>query len=173
MSQLIELDKKISIKKCNPEDIPQLIKVATQSYREHYTYLWQDRGEQYIAIHFNSAQLALELSHPDAYFFLVLDKDVAVGFFKLNLLGNQVLELERIYLLQAVEGKGIGRIIVQFTENFAKKYQRKTIELRTMKKGKAEGFYLKMGFEIVGESLLEGDLIIEAYKRMHVMKKNV
>jgi len=161
----------LQFKKCTLLDIPQLIKVATKSYREHYTYLWEDGGESYITNHFDKASFKQELLQTNSEFYLVLWREKAVGFFKINDLDKTYLELERIYLIAAAKGKGIGKASVQFVEGFAVTHSKSIISLKTMQKGKAYSFYEKCGFRIVDETILNVPLIKKEYRKMFVMEK--
>jgi len=161
----------IQFKLCDENDIPQLIKIAAQSYREHYTYLWEDQGESYIANNFNEACFKQELLLPNSKFYLALQEEKTIGFFKINDVDETRLELERIYLIAVVKGQGIGKTAVQFVEELAIKHGKSSISLKTMKKGKAYLFYEKCGFQIVNAAVLEEDLVKEEYREMYVMEK--
>lgn len=161
----------IQFKKCTENDIPQLIKVAEQSYQEHYTYLWQDEAKNYIANNFNEACFRQELILPNSEFYLALWQEKAVGFFKINDINKTHLELERIYLIAEAKGKGIGKAAIEFVEKTATSIGKSIIYLKTMQKGKAYLFYQKCGFQIVREVTLEEALVREDYKEMFVMEK--
>ncbi|MEL6719343.1 MAG: GNAT family N-acetyltransferase [Bacteroidota bacterium] len=162
---------KVQFKKCELEDIPQLIKISTQSYREHYPYLWEDKGESYIANNFNEAVFKQELLQASSEFYLVLLQEEAVGFFKINKIDGIHLELERIYLITTAKGRGLGKAAIHFVEGLAIKYNKSIIFLKTMQKGKAYLFYEKCGFQIVDTDSLNDPLAKETYKEMFVMEK--
>ncbi|MEM8524733.1 MAG: GNAT family N-acetyltransferase [Bacteroidota bacterium] len=162
---------RIEFKKCDQQDIPQLIQVSAQSYREHYTYLWEDKGENYIANNFNKNTFTKELLLPNSEFYLILWQSEAVGFFKINDIEETYLELERIYLIAEAKGKGIGKAAVDFVENLAISTSKSIICLKAMQKGRAYLFYEKCGFEIVDEYILKEPFIKKEYNKMYVMEK--
>ena len=169
----INLGKNVLLKRCKQEDALTLSQVATQSYTEHYTYLWEDGAADYMTSHFNKQVLTQELLQTNSHFFLVFNKEQAIGFFKLNVLGQHTLELERIYLLKKAIGKGIGKKLMLFVDHFAKKHHCNSIELKTMQLGKAWRFYEKMGFGVIGETSLQENLIKKQFSLMYVMRKNL
>lgn len=143
----------LQIRECGISDIPDLLTVALQSYREHYTYLWTDAGEAYIGRNFTYDILAKELEADKSYFYLVRSGMEPVGFLKVNdekplapYPATDCLELERIYLLQKASGKGIGKQAVEFVLQVAAEHNRSIVWLKAMDSSPARGFYEKMGF---------------------------
>lgn len=170
----------IEYKVCTKEEIPDLIKVATQSYIEHYTHLWHDEGENYMKNSFSHEQFLKEISNPDALFFLVIVENKPVGFVKLNTdkaidayTSNEALELERIYFLKDASGKGLGKATLSMIIKFAKDRQKKIIWLKAMKGGSAHGFYQKQGFLLNSETILTYPLIKEEHREMVTLIKEV
>ena len=51
----------MEIKICSEKNIKDLIHIATSSYQDHYIYLWDDEGANYISANFNASQLQQEL----------------------------------------------------------------------------------------------------------------
>ncbi len=170
----------IEYKVCSKEDITQLIAVAIQSYNEHYTHLWHDKGKNYVKNSFNSEQLSKEMEHPNAIFFLVLVDSIPSGFVKLNIdkaidayTSDEALELERIYFLKNAAGKGLGKETLSMITTFAKDRGKKLIWLKAMKGGEAQGFYQKQGFELINETTLTLPHIKEEHRGMVVMLKEI
>ncbi len=174
------MSAQIEYRICTKEDITDLIKVATQSYIEHYTHLWLDEGENYIKNSFNHEQLLKEISNSNAVFFLIVVENKPVGFVKLNIdkaidsyTSNETLELERIYFLKDASGKGLGKETLSMIIKFAKDRQKKIIWLKAMKGGSAHGFYQNQGFLLNGETILNYPLIKEEHREMVTLIKEI
>lgn len=75
----------IQIKTCTRDNIDELLRVFTQSYREHYAHYWSDNGDAYINSNFNPDQLGQEMSNPNSTFFLISQGSRSVGILKINM----------------------------------------------------------------------------------------
>ncbi len=76
--------------------------------------------ETYINTAFDPKQLQKELADPYTAFYLVYLRNTVVGYFKTNVETAQTdvkrsdsMELERIYVLQAYQGQGLGQWILE------------------------------------------------------------
>jgi len=166
----------MKVKTCTTADIGELVRVSTQSYNEHYTYLWLDKGEGYVRNNFNFDKLYSEMSDANSVFFLVYDGENPVGMIKLNIdkgigdfSADAALELERIYFVKEASGKGFGKEAIDFVANFARERGKVVVWLKTMDTSAALEFYKKRGFEIIGESKVTFENIIDAFSGMRVM----
>src|SRR5436309_9735784 len=115
------MNNEFTISKCTLTDAEEVSEIAVRAYRDHYLYLWKDDGSWYVNRSFTVPQFQKELIDPNAAFFLLKEKNVDVGFMKLNLeeplQGFELfsaLELERIYLLKSASRKGLGRKALEF-----------------------------------------------------------
>jgi GNAT superfamily N-acetyltransferase len=166
----------MKVKVCTTEDIGELVRISTQSYRENYTYLWFDKGEGYVQENFNFSTFYGEMSDANSIFFLVYNEKSAVGFIKLNIdksiddySADAALELERLYFVKEVSGQGLGKEAIAFVANFAKERNKLVVWLKTMDTSGALDFYKKRGFQIIGETRVTFANIIEEFSGMFVM----
>ncbi|MGN6618279.1 MAG: GNAT family N-acetyltransferase [Ilyomonas sp.] len=180
---MFQLSPDISIKQLSVDDSEELQPVALKAYKDHYLHLWYDKGEWYIEKSFSSTALQNELRNTNSLFYLVYYQLQPVGFLKLNIqapllnkniIEENALELERIYLAQEVTGKGIGKALILFTENIALIKKKRCIWLKVMDSStEAIAFYKKTGFEICGTYVLPFTQMKEEYRGMFIMQKNV
>lgn len=170
--------QRVELRKCSVEDIPQLRQLALQSYQEHYMYLWttEKYAWWYMDISFSEQSLLQQISTPNTTFFIILYNEEPIGFLKLNAYKSpnsthhdQMLELERIYLLEKVTGKGIGSVTVQMIVNKAKEDHLQAIWLKSMDSSKAVQFYEGMGFRITKTEILPFDGFKDEYRKIHVL----
>lgn len=166
----------IQIKTCTKNNIDELLKVFTQSYLEHYTHFWTDHGDAYIKANFNPDQLSKEIAHPNSTFFLISHGSRSVGIIKINMdqsmnpyTAGEALEIERIYLLKDISGKGVGKAGIHFVKDLAIEKGKKCIWLKTMEKSPAVNFYIKLGFRVIEERNLNFKYIKPEYRKMFVM----
>ena len=61
----------ITIKKCDNNDIPQLLDIAIRSYMETYEYLWDDKGESYIRRIYSKEIMEEEIATKGVNYFFV------------------------------------------------------------------------------------------------------
>lgn len=64
-----------------------------------------------------------------------------------------LVKLRQMAVLNALQGKGIGRALMQFAENLARDHGYKVLTMHARKH--AVGFYEKMGYKVRGEEFLE------------------
>ena len=64
-----------------------------------------------------------------------------------------MVKLRQMAVLNALQGKGIGRALMQFAENLARDHGYKVLTMHARKN--AIGFYEKMGYTVRGEEFLE------------------
>lgn len=63
------------------------------------------------------------------------------------------VQLRQMAVKAGLQGKGIGRVLMQFSENIARDRGNKKIIMHARKS--AVGFYEKLGYKIVGDEFLE------------------
>jgi predicted GNAT family N-acyltransferase len=64
-----------------------------------------------------------------------------------------VVKLRQMAVLNYVQGKGIGRALMQFAENLARDHGYKILTMHARKN--AVGFYEKMGYKVKGDEFVE------------------
>ena len=93
----------------------------------------------------------IELGHQ---FILVYENDIAVGFasYSPKITGNQaIFRLHKLYVLPSQQGKGTGKLLLNFILEEIKQTGAKILELNVNRHNKAFHFYTKLGFTISKE----------------------
>ncbi len=112
--------------------------------------------EQYVQEAFCYESLEKELCNPNSeFYFLRVDGEIA-GYSKLNFKdaqsekqGDDHLEIERIYLEEIWQGKGLGKVLMHHAIEKAKQMELNYVWLGVWEKNeKAIAFYKKIGFVI-------------------------
>lgn len=89
-------------------------------------------------------------------------EDILIGCFEddklegcclLTRTDDKAVRLRQMAVLSGLQGKGFGRVLMQFAENIARDRGYKTITMHARKT--AVGFYQKLGYKVSGEEFLE------------------
>jgi ribosomal protein S18 acetylase RimI-like enzyme len=136
-----------------------------------------DDIQSYVNESFSPERLRAELANADNLFLLAFlsEVDAPVGYAKLtsgaldpSVKGPDPVELERLYVDQAVVGSGIGAALMRAVLDAARRNGRKTLWLGVWERNaRAIAFYERWGFEVVGEHVFrlgsdeQTDLIME------------
>lgn len=81
------------------------------------------------------------------------DDDQILGCCMLVEENPETVRLRQMAVLNDLQGKGIGRAIMNFAENIARDRGYKTLSMNARKN--ALGFYEKMGYKVVGNEFIE------------------
>ncbi|MDC6367401.1 GNAT family N-acetyltransferase [Muricauda sp. AC10] len=160
------MKNEVSLKPVNSSNMDIYIQVGRISYVEHYLHLWENEDPTpYLSTSFTQEVVQKELEDPNAQNYLVEWNDTVVGIVKLvkdrsldEFTAEESLLAQKIYLLKAYSGKGIGKKVLQLIESYAQGLNKKIVWLDTMQKGNPIHFYQKNGYEIkrAGEVKLPG-----------------
>ena len=157
------------------------IHLGKQTYNEHYLHLWKDGiPSEYFESYYTLEKVQTELEDPKLSHFIIELEQEPIGIVKLNaqestelLTGQPSVLLEKIYLLNAYSGKGIGRVVLRKIEELLRKQGVKYLWLDTMKKGRTLSFYQSQGYHILGEKLLHYTHIKEEERLMCILSKSL
>jgi predicted GNAT family N-acyltransferase len=81
------------------------------------------------------------------------EDDEMLGCCMLTKVGPQTVRLRQMAVKPGLQGKGIGRVLMQFAENLAR--DRGNAKMTMHARKTATGFYEKQGYKIVGEEFDE------------------
>lgn len=81
------------------------------------------------------------------------EDDDMLGCCTLTKVGPQTVRLRQMAVKPGLQGKGIGRVLMQFAENLAR--DRGNTKITMHARGTALGFYEKQGYKVVGEEFKE------------------
>lgn len=149
----------ISIKKCTIEDLHKLQGISYETFNE--TFKEQNSPENidsYLERAFNLEQLEKELSNCFSQFFFVYFNHELAGYLKVNIndaqseeMGDESLEIERIYIKNKFQKHGFGKYLLNKATEIAMERNKKKIWLGVWEKNEnAIAFYEKMGFVQTG-----------------------
>lgn len=110
----------IRIRKATLSDIVIIQEISISTFIETFSAAnTPENMEIYIQEHFNTTQVASEINNPESMFYLATLDTNTLGYLKLNF-GNaqtdtvnpQAMEIQRLYVLKAFQGKKIGQLFL-------------------------------------------------------------
>jgi ribosomal protein S18 acetylase RimI-like enzyme len=148
----------VTIKEATPDDIYNLIDLGRDTYKEHFENIWHN-VDLFLDKDFSIDAVTSCINNRQMHrYLLAFDDNELVGFAKLNLniiSANEVtpgVELQKIYVKKRATGKAIGSTLLNETTKFAIEHEYNYIYLDVLKSNlKAQDFYIRNGFEIIGD----------------------
>jgi ribosomal protein S18 acetylase RimI-like enzyme len=146
---------KIEIKKATLSDLITLQNISKQSFTETFAAInTPENMEKYLQESFNTTQLTAEINNSESPFYIAFWDTEPVGYLKLNLgdaqteiVKDNALEIQRIYVLQAFHGKRIGQLLLDEAIKIAQQIAVNYIWLGVWEENhRALQFYTKNGF---------------------------
>lgn len=153
--------------KCTPGHLPELQAISRETFTE--TFKEQNSPEHlnaYLEKAYNQQQLMLELENPESQFYFVCSDEEVAGYLKINVgetqseeMGDDSLEVERIYVKKNFHKQGFGKILLAKAFDAAEELGKKKIWLGVWEENEnAIAFYKKKGFVQTGaHSFYMGD----------------
>ena len=179
MDDTLNISDTISLVAITLDDADALLNLMHTIYVPPYKHLWQDDGDWYVQNTFNSDVLKEELADNNKDYYFIVYKNESVGILRLlhdvplkDFENIKATKLHRIYLDPKVHGKGIGKIMMDWTSQEAIKNNSQLIWLEAMDtQQQALAFYEKLGYQISSDFRLTFDLMYEHLRGMHRMYK--
>ena len=149
--------EKLTISRIQPSEVELLLQLSRKIFYESFNHLnTPENMQEYMDRAFNKKQLLSELENPHTEFYFLLLEDEPVGYLKLNLgaaqsdlQDNDSIEIERIYVDQTQQGKGLGTILLEKAKERACELRLQYIWLGVWEKNPgAIRFYERYGFHI-------------------------
>ena len=148
----------ITISEATIQDFETIRAIANTTWPVVYGSILSKEQIDYMLENFYSdATLIDNLITKGHHFILVKKEATCLGFasYEHHYLGTSTTRLHKIYLLPDLQGKGIGKLLMDTIEALAKENQCNVISLNVNKFNKAHFFYKRMGFDVIAEEDLE------------------
>ena len=147
--------KGIVVKKASPADAGLLAAIARETFVESYgDKNTPENMADYLNTHFNDGTVLDELSNADCHILIAWEADVPVGYMKLNTGAEQTdlqetdsVEVERIYVRQAWQGRKVGHLLLEKAAETAGSLGKGSVWLGVWEENRgAIRFYERNGF---------------------------
>lgn len=157
----------IKIERCTAEDLGFLQEISIETFTE--TFQDQNTAENmnaYLKKAFQWSQLEKEVQNPRSAFYFIYAGEEIAGYLKVNTgeaqsesMGENALEIERIYIRKKYHKQGLGKVLMDKAIEIAQEQNKTALWLGVWEKNiGALNFYSKMGFVQTGvHSFYMGD----------------
>ena len=167
------------IRKVGLTDWRELREIGIESYFPHYSQMWKPDGlDWYQNRCFGEEFLENELKNENVEYYIISSEARNIGVLKLVLQKtlpdsevDNALYLEKIYFIKEWTGKGVGRKVMDFVFERARKLKRDCVWLVAMDTAeKPIAAYKRSGFTIHSHQFLDFELMKDEFKGTFVMR---
>lgn len=148
----------ITIFKTGTEGIPLIQGLSRIIWPVTYHHILTEEQISYMLdMMYSEESLSEQITLKHHQFIIAYDDDKPVAFSSYGLKQDtvDVFRLHKLYILPGLQGKGIGKSLIQFIINDIKDSGIQLLELNVNKQNPAIGFYRKLGFRIIREENIE------------------
>jgi diamine N-acetyltransferase len=145
----------VEVRRASIKDLYQLQEIGRLTFTEAFAALNSEENfNQYLKKAFSLEKLTTELLDSNSEFYFAVFQSVVMGYLKLNfgpsqtdIQDNKSVEIERIYVLKAHQGKKVGQFLLDFALKLSKLANAEYVWLGVWEENpKAIKFYQKNGF---------------------------
>ncbi len=149
-----------SFRPCTALDLESLAKLSRETFIAAFGAVNDPLDlKTYIDRAFHPKTLERELDNPDSLFYFALEGENILGYFKLNRgdaqtedQGSEAMELERLYVLETHQGKGLGSLMLKEVIQLARGDNKKRLWLGVWQHNPgAIRLYLRHNFQKFGQ----------------------
>lgn len=141
----------IEIRKTYLSDIPTITQLAEEIWWPTYTAVVSEEQISFMLNEMYSAEALKKQMENGHFFFLLIVDRIAEGFAAFSKQDEQTYKLQKLYLQPNQQGKGTGKILINFVEQEVKKLGAKQLILNVNRGNKSHLFYSKVGYKILEE----------------------
>ena len=154
----------IAIKQATASDTPVILEIAIPALIESHGHSAPAEDmNAYIALKFSEEALAEELNDPENIFHIIYYNEQPAGYSKIifntpheAVEDQNTTKLERLYLLKAFYGKGLGATLFDFIIDLSNAQDQQGIWLQVWTENKrAIAFYEKSGFVVKAKTFFK------------------
>lgn len=154
----------VTLTPCTPADLPVLQAVSRATFAD--TFGAENSAADlaaYLDRAYSLEQLSSELAQPTTQFIFVRVDETVAGYLKVNWgssqsdhEGENLLEVERIYILPDFKRQGLGRQLFTYAEQLARQLEKAGIWLGVWEHNlPAQKFYQRLGFQEIGDHVFQ------------------
>jgi diamine N-acetyltransferase len=139
----------LSITKATITDIPLIRQLTFAIWPQTYSsIISKEQIDFMLEQMYNPATLQKQIEE-GCTFIIVYDDKEPVAFASYNETEPQLWKLNKIYILQSQQGKGLGKFIINYIVDEIKANGAKALQLQVNRNNKAKDFYERLGFKII------------------------
>jgi GNAT superfamily N-acetyltransferase len=150
----------LSIQTAGLKEIKLINELAYRIWPLAYkSILAPDQMDYMLNLIYSPSSLRKQMKDLQHKFIIVYHDNLPAGFasYSLKLKSKNIFKLHKIYILQELQGKGIGKFLLNKIIAEVKPNGAKFLELNVNRHNKALEFYKKLGFKIISEEDIDID----------------
>ena len=141
----------IEIRNATLNDIPTITKLAEEIWWPTYAEVISAEQISFMLGEMYSAE-ALTTQMENGHDFLILTVDeIAKGYASFSKQDETTYKLQKLYLHPDQQGKGVGKMLIDFVEQEVKNLGAEQLILNVNRGNNAQVFYLKAGYHVLEE----------------------
>jgi ribosomal protein S18 acetylase RimI-like enzyme len=143
----------LTIRNAEPGDISLIGYLAHTIWPETYgEILSNDQLDYMLELIYSPSALRRQMMTEQHRFFIAELDNKPIGFASFGPLPEpNTFKLHKLYVLPGIQGKGIGKALVEFIVKELEPEKAQTLLLNVNRHNKAKTFYERLGFEIIKE----------------------
>lgn len=167
------MESTLSLRFADIHDINKIVLLAQQIWPATYRNILSAEQIKYMMeLFYSPASLKKQLKEDKHTFILIEDEEGSLGFASYSKLGNtDIYKLHKIYVLPTLQGKGIGKAMIDFIVKHIHPLGAKKLQLNVNRHNKARNFYERLGFTVIKEEDI--DIGHNYFMNDYVMEKNI
>ena len=150
-------NKMISIQKNTDNNFTSIRAIAAEVWPIAYgAILSKEQLDYMMEMMYSVSALQEQANSNGNHFIIATENEIPVGFasYEFNYDGVPKTKIHKIYILSNQQGKGIGRILIDYISNNATKNNQIGLLLNVNRNNEAQYFYKKLGFAITREEVI-------------------
>ena len=157
------------IKNATTNEIPLIRDLTFRVWPQTYaSILSQEQIDYMLEMMYSEASLEKQMTKEGCQFIIVYENGNPVGFASYGETEPKRWKLHKIYILQSQQGKGTGRLVIDYIIDEIKKQNATALFLQVNRNNNAKTFYEKLGFKEIdvvnldiGNGFFMNDYIME------------
>jgi GNAT superfamily N-acetyltransferase len=143
----------LSLRFADIHDINTIGFLAQQIWPATYRNILSAEQINYMMdLFYSPASLKKQMKEDKHIFILIEDDEGTLGFASYSKINSgAVYKLHKIYVLPTLQGKGIGKAMIDFIIQHIRPLGAKALQLNVNKNNKARSFYERLGFTVIQE----------------------
>lgn len=140
------------IKHASASDIPLIRELTFKVWPQTYaSIISKEQIDFMLGMMYSEASLEKQMNE-GAEFIIIYDNEEPVGFASYGEVKPGVYKLHKLYVLVSQQGKGTGRVMIDYIIRQTKEKGATALQLQVNRYNKAKDFYNKLGFVVIEEA---------------------
>jgi len=142
----------VNIRFANVDDLTMVEQLAREIWPVAYEGIVAPEALNYMLdLFYNNTALRDQMQQQNHTFLMAELDGKPVGFAAFSTIGPRISKLQKLYVHQNTQGKGVGKELIDFIISHLQSQSVHTLRLNVNRQNKARFFYEKLGFVVLKE----------------------